>query len=117
MIGINLNNWRINENQLSISLPTFFVSIDVYSLEDATYYLLRAVGDEIGETILNFSTLEDAIKFTEINIFNSRTKAEILEQYETLFHSQERQNQLVKKRRDLLLEMRQTLSRLEDDGK
>lgn len=63
---IKRNNWFINDNELVISLMRFYVSISII-YDNNLVFNVRVVNSdtEIKEMKFAFSTLEDAIVFTE----------------------------------------------------
>lgn len=65
MNKIKLDNWFINDNELCIKLMQFYVGIYVSIIDNKLCYELKVI-DIKGEGLtITFSTIEDAIAFTE----------------------------------------------------
>lgn len=79
MERIELNNWYIKGNELSISLAKFAVKIMILKNDLAIYYQVHVYGDI--ELIFNFYSIEDAISFTEHVVANSFDADEICDNY------------------------------------
>ncbi len=82
-----LNGWYIDDNQLGISLPNLYVSIDILQNGEFVYYQTTIKGDE--ELVLNFYSIEDAVFFVENDIVKCRSTKEVLEIYNAKFKRSE----------------------------
>ncbi|MBQ6135447.1 MAG: hypothetical protein IJI60_03925 [Bacilli bacterium] len=65
MKAIELNHWYIQDNEMSISLMNFYVSIQSFVDGKSSFYLLRVCNSDRGILNFSFPTLEDAVCFTE----------------------------------------------------
>ena len=83
MDRIHLNHWFVNENELAISLMSFYVSIKMISENNDIYYIARVVNSntDIKEISFKFLSLEEAITFTESIIAKCFTFDEIRDKY------------------------------------
>lgn len=77
---MNLNHWFIKNNELSISLMQFYVSILIYK-KDNICFILKVNNGNMEDIYLYFDTLEDAVSFTENSIVNSNSFDDILNTY------------------------------------
>lgn len=81
MSRMELNHWFVHDNKLSISLMRFYVGIEIInSYYGINYQLLVKDGNEMFLTF-NFSSLEDAVVFTENTIAKSYNFKEIVNKY------------------------------------
>ena len=89
MKKIDLNQWYLNNNNLSISLMKYCVNIITRKNSYGIYYQLIVLGEDKNELIFNFYTLEDSISFTENIVNKSNSFDEIVNEYETRFKNGE----------------------------
>jgi len=78
-----LNHWFINENNMSISLMRFHVSINTYVKDDKLSFVLVATNSNMDKLALSFDSLESAINFTECEITLCDNFNDIAEHYKT----------------------------------
>jgi len=82
MNRIKLDHWYLDENQLSISLMNFYVSIEIcLDFNNMLYYKLNINDSKNNKLIIYFQTIEDAISFTEQIVANSLNLDEISNRY------------------------------------
>ena len=60
-----LYNWSIKGNEMSISLMNYFVSIKIVFEEDVPFFKLSVFFDSKERLSFLFSSLEEAVTFTE----------------------------------------------------
>ncbi len=89
MKNIELNHWYIKDNELSISLMRHHVSIRILRNDKNIFYQLAVIDSNRESLLLNFYTLEDAVRFTEDNISKCMDNKEILKQYKELFYNEQ----------------------------
>ena len=65
MRKIDLNYWFIGDNSLSISLFNFWVDINIKSSKNKVYTQLEIVDGNMERVVFDFTTLEEAVNFTE----------------------------------------------------
>ena len=82
MKNIKLNNWYINDNNLSIALVYYHVNINSKTNCNGIYYELCITDENMDKLILNFNTLEEAVRFTENIINKTNNITEIINKYE-----------------------------------
>ena len=82
MSRIELNHWYVRDNELSISLMSFYTRIEILENNQTIYYRLYAKDNDHKELTFNFYTIEDAILFTEQIIAKSHDMNEVLEKRE-----------------------------------
>ena len=83
MKPLQLNHWYVQDNKLSISLLRYYVSIEM--VMDGTVSFLMKVYDGEGECLVfHFSTLEEAVTFTEDVISNKRLMGDITNSYQKI---------------------------------
>ena len=87
MTRVSLNHWYVNGNKLEISLMWFFVSIDV----DSNGCLLTVVEDGVNKNRFRFTSLEDAIDFTEEFIASCKDIDMIKETYQIITHKDDKE--------------------------
>ena len=98
MVQINLDHWFIKNNELSISLIRYYVSIElVFSENDINALLMVTKGEGENRHYLSFLSLEDAIIFTEDVINKCNNIDEIINIYSEEY-SQKCQKNLCKKK-------------------
>lgn len=85
MNKIKLNHWYIKENELSISLMRFYVSINILKNDQDIYYQLYVKDSDENDLTFNFYTLEDATTFTEEVISKSCNITEVRDRYINMF--------------------------------
>jgi len=92
MNRINLNHWFVNDNELSISLISFYVNIKMISENDEIYYIARVINSEseIKEVGFKFLSLEEAITFTENIVSKCFTFDELRDKYIVFRDSKEK---------------------------
>ena len=71
---IDLDNWFIDENTLSISLNNFLVNI---SFSEKGNLILSVLDDYFDELLLSVDSLEEAITFTEQVINNCKNNSDV----------------------------------------
>ena len=77
MKSIDLNHWYIKDNEMSISLMNFYVSIQSFIDEKSSFYLLRVCNSDRGILNFSFPTLEEAVSFTEDTVASSFTLEDV----------------------------------------
>ena len=93
MARMNLDHWFISEDQLSISLMRFYVSIDLVNKLDKKTAVLRVSEGSGGQDIwLSFNTIEEAVVFTENTVNKCVTLQEVLEGYKNVIAKQAEQS-------------------------
>ena len=75
---IGLDNWFIDENNLSISLTNFFVNI---SFNKKGNLILSVLDDYFDELLLSVDSLEEAICFIEQVVNNCESNKDVEEKY------------------------------------
>ena len=80
MKKIEAKNWFINDNDLMVSLLHLYVKIKIKKDDDLTFKLI-VIDQKMEELILDFQTLEDAIKFTEDVLTKCLSKEDALLKY------------------------------------
>ena len=84
---LNLNNWYVKDNTLSIELKDFIVNVNVINEENK---ILVRVKDKLNNIVeLDFDTLGEAIFYTENIINASKSKEEIELEYKKRFNKKE----------------------------
>ena len=84
---LNLNNWYVKDNTLSIELKDFIVDINVINEENK---ILVRVEDKLNNEVeLDFDTLGEAIFYTENIINASKSNEEIELEYKKMFNKKE----------------------------
>ncbi len=96
MRSVKLNHWYLDENELSISLMRFHISIEICHNGDNLFYRLRIIDENRKELIFNMYTLEDAIWFSEAVINKCMDIDEIIDNYRMNFE-QNKFKSLIKK--------------------
>ena len=89
MKKIQLNHWWVDNNKLSISLLRYYVDIHTTYKDSSLSYLLRVINNNQEQLIFSFSTLEEAITFTEDTINECKEFQEITEFYQNKRLSEE----------------------------
>ena len=92
MSRIELNHWYVRNNELSISLISFYTRIEILENNQTIYYRLYVKGNDNKELTFNFYTIEDAISFTEQIIAKSHDINEVLEKYIIKFENEKLNN-------------------------
>lgn len=87
MSYIKIDHWYVRDNELSISLMRFHVSIDTVLENNDIIFKLTVNNSNIEKLYLDFKSLESAINFTENIISVSNDYDEILEKYNKLSNS------------------------------
>ena len=82
MIKTNLD---IMENKIILNTMKFYTEINVKNSGGMVFFQLKIVNNNMEETLLNFSTLEDAIKFVENVVKKSNSIEEIIKKYFDVF--------------------------------
>ena len=74
------NDWYIDDNRLATSLMSFYVDIKLFANRENNHHILRVVdtNTEIKELSYEFTTLEDAIRFTENFVAKCRNFDEVI---------------------------------------
>ena len=96
MNQIKLNHWYVNENELSILLMNFHVSLNRCKDIDSEFLRLTVTNSKMKSKLFAFDNLEQAISFTEDVISNCHTLNEILNQY-TKYYWHDESKKLLKK--------------------
>ena len=86
MKRIEKNHWFVNNNQLSISLMNFYVSITFNQNKD-TYFVLDVIDSDMNHLYFYFNTLEKAINFTEEIVAHSKTNVDVINLYNEKYNS------------------------------
>ena len=81
MVRIELNHWFANKDGLSISLLRFYADIEIQSEDNNINYLLTIYDSDRKTLSLSFSSLEDAISFTEDTVLKATELSVIAEEY------------------------------------
>ena len=84
MKGFTENHWYIKNNELTISLLNFYVSIHVLKNDDYVFYRLTVIDENGKELKYNFYTLEDAVYFTENVVAKKQKREDITDTYHSL---------------------------------
>ena len=84
---INLDNWYVKDNVLSISLMRFYVYIDVKSDNNIK---LKVTDENQNELNFDFEYLDEAIFFTEYVVNGYKNKEEIIEKYNKMFKKEDK---------------------------
>ncbi|MBQ3307300.1 MAG: hypothetical protein IJG68_03800 [Bacilli bacterium] len=84
MKKIKKDHWYIKENELSISLLKFHVTIDVLKNDDYIFYHVTVVDENRKELKYNFYTLEDVFYFVENVVDKCWSREEIIDSYNNL---------------------------------
>ena len=75
---IKNNTWFINENELAITIGSFYVSINLVKEDEKNIFLLKVSYATTGkEMALKFNTLEKAVVFAEDVVSRYNTFDEI----------------------------------------
>lgn len=92
MNRINLDHWFVKENELSISLMHFYVSISSCFNNNEIYYLVKVINNdsEIKEIQYGFNSLEEAIFFVENDVSKCWTFDDVNLKYKELFNKHEK---------------------------
>ena len=106
MARIELNHWFINNNELSISLIRFYISIKVLKSNQSIYCRLYIKGNDDEDLILDFCTIEDALLFTEKVINKCCDLNEVLEKYNLMFSNEKNDSEPSKDDFQLILKKR-----------
>ena len=77
------SNWYIKENVLSRSLKCFFINIHVCFSDNKLSFILDIIDKDLNHLTLFFSSLEDAISFTN-SIENYNSFGEITDKYKDI---------------------------------
>ena len=89
---INLDHWFVKENELSISLMHFYVSISSCFNNNEIYYLVKVINNdsEIKEIQYGFNSLEEAIFFVENDVSICWTFDEVNTKYKEFNSSKQK---------------------------
>ena len=94
---MDLNHWFIEKNELDISLMRYYVKVKPLVYEDDLSYQLEVYYDSKRDLVLNFSSLEDGVAFTEDTINKCSSTKEIFDEYTKQFVDQKAPYVKVKK--------------------
>ena len=92
MSKIELNHWYMKDNELSISLMSFYTKIKILKNDQTIYYQLDVKGNDDKDLTFNFYAIEDAILFTEQIIAKSHNTDEVLKKYILMFENEKFKN-------------------------
>ena len=82
---IKLNHWYVKGDELSIALMQFHVRISIgLDLDDSIFFVLTVNNSNMENIYLYFSSLEEAIDFTE----NTIDKCESLDEIKNIYKEQ-----------------------------
>lgn len=84
MKKIKKDHWYIKDNELSISLLKFHVSIDTLKNDDYIFYHVTVIDENRKELKYNFYTLEDVFYFVENVVDKCWSREEIIDSYNNL---------------------------------
>lgn len=93
MKAIEKNRWFIKENELSISLMRFHVSIKITKNEKKVFYPLVVTDSDQKTARFNFSSLEEAVFFTEDVVTKKRDIHEVIDGYKEIYWNGEKPRQ------------------------
>ena len=85
MHTVELSNWYLQDNELTIPLMRFYVKIAVVTNENDIFYQLKVIDDDDINLTFNLNSLEEAILFTERVISKCCDSQEIIRNYLVLY--------------------------------
>lgn len=101
MERMELNQWFVGDNRLSISLMRYYVEINICKNNDFIFYRLEVFNNSKVDLVFNFYFLSDAISFTEKIIKKCTETSEIVQQYINKFQTGEFNKTIKVKTREL----------------
>ena len=77
---IDLNNWFVDGNSLSVSLLNYWIDINIKSDNNGIYIQMEVVDNNMDKYIFKFKTMGDAVDFVDnvINRYKSIQKIAIV---------------------------------------
>lgn len=101
MSRIELNHWFTKDNELSIALLRFYVSINIIQKDNDILFQTMIKDDGEKTVFIIFHSLEDAISFSEQVIPTCYNSDEVINKYnETINKPTDNQKLLSKKSKD-----------------
>ncbi len=89
MKKIELNHWIVNDNNLSISLMHYHVTIKVLKNDERILFQLEVIDSKRNKLVFNFYTLEAAMSFTENVVSKCSSNIEVANTYIEMFSNDE----------------------------
>ena len=94
---MKLDYWFVKENELSISLTNFYVSIHFKEDCDNNTVQLTTYDENMEKINFTFLTLEDAIVFTEEKMKNRLKSVDVIKDYQVYYEENFRDEEDINK--------------------